>query len=240
MKISNPQLLEEVRKNKIKQLMDEAQVKDYLANHPDFLKNNPQLLAHMEFSTNDSTISSLVEHQIKVLRERNQSLQGQLIEMLRSAHNNEELLLRCNQFMLDILEAKSLKELSAKIINALKKDFDLDGAALVLVGEYKSASAPAQIVSDAKDIKAMLNCHFPDNQTLCGRLGSEVKVKLFGDMGRDLQSFALVPLGDKCESGLLALASKEVDRFEPHMGTLFVELIAKLVEHLTDTYKKVT
>ncbi|TQV88527.1 DUF484 family protein [Aliikangiella coralliicola] len=235
MKFPHPQALEQGNISQLNQLMEEAAVKNYLLNNPDFLRNNAQLLTHIELSHDCEDATSLVERQIKVLRERNQTLQGQLIDMLHAAHNNEKLLIQCNHFMLSLLQNNDLESLCTDIIAMLKQDFSLDDAALILVGDYQSAG-PAQIYSNASDIKTLLNCQFPDSQPLCGRLEIAPKKVLFGELSRELQSFALIPLGKRCEFGLLALASNDVSRFEPEMGTLFVELIAKLVTHLTRRY----
>ena len=236
MKFPNPQALEQGSVSRLNRLMEEAQVKNYLANNPDFLVKNPQLLTHMELNHGFDQTTSLVERQIKVLRERNQTLQGQLIDMLHAAHNNENLLVQCNRFMLQLLQTNNLQELVNTTIRLLKKDFDLDGAALVLVGDYEPVP-PAQIYLLAQEIKDLLNCQFPDDQPLCGRLEEAPKKALFGELGKDLESFALIPLGKECEFGLLALASNDVSRFDPNMGTLFIELIAKLVAHLTRSYE---
>lgn len=235
MKFPNPQALEKKGITQLNRVLEEAQVKNYLANHPDFLQNNPELLTHMELSHDSAGATSLVERQVKVLRERNRTMQGQLIDMLQAASSNEKLLINCNQFMLELLKTTDLQSLTAKIITALKQDFELDDVALALVGEYPQA-APAQIFADASEIKQLLNCQFPDNQPLCGRLEQAPKKALFGELCQDLESFALIPLGKQCEFGLLALASKDVTRFEPQMGTLFIEIIAKLVTHLTTRY----
>jgi len=236
MKFPNPQALEEGNVSHLNRLMEEAQVKNYLANNPDFLVKNPQLLTHIELNHGCEQTTSLVERQIKVLRERNNTLQGQLIEMLQAAHNNENLLIQCNHFMLELLQTEDLTTLCGKIVNLLKKDFNLDGVALVLAGDYPAAE-PAKIVANAGEIKSLLNCQFPDNQPLCGRLESTAKVALFGELSQNLESFALIPLGEQCQHGLLALASEDVNRFNPDMGTLFIELIAKLVTHMTKRYE---
>ncbi|MET1255676.1 DUF484 family protein [Aliikangiella maris] len=236
MKFPNPQALEEDNISRLNQLMEEAQVKNYLANHPDFLVKNPQLLTHIELNHDfGDDATSLVERQIKVLRERNQTLQGQLIEMLHAAHNNEKLLIQSNQFMIDLLQANSLVELCTNIRLFLKRDFNIDDVALVLVGTF-SQTGPAKVVAEPEQIKQLLNCQFPDSQPLCGRLEAEPKAELFGDFGKDLQSFALIPLGEGCRHGLLALASTDVSRFAPEMGTLFIELIANLITHLIKNY----
>jgi len=157
--------------------------------------------------------------------------------MLQLAHANEELLILCNQFMLELVGCTDLTTLSSRIISLLKKLFDLDGVALILVGNFDSCP-PAQVFQNSQQLKDLLDCQFPDSQPLCGRLGQMPKLALFGELSHDYQSCALIPLGNGCEKGLIALASKDVSRFDPDMGTLFVELIAKYVCALISHYER--
>lgn len=241
MKLSQPQVLF-TKKNKedlarLTEMMDDAKVKQYLLDRPDFLIKNPELLSHIELNYGEQETFSLVERQVKTLRVKNSQLQGQQIEMLQLAHANEELLILCNQFMLDLVGCSDLTTLSSRIISLLKKLFDLDGAALILVGNFDNCP-PAQVFESSQQIRELLDCQFPDNQPLCGRLGQAPKLALFGELSHDYQSCALIPLGSGCENGLIALASKDVARFDPDMGTLFVELIAKYVCALTTPYER--
>jgi len=241
MKLSQPQVLE-TKKDKenlarLYEMMDEAKVRQYLLDNPKFLIKNPELLSHIELQYGEQETFSLVERQVKTLRDKNSQLQGQQIEMLQTAHANEELLVQCNQFMLDLLGHEDLTALNSRIINDLKNTFGLDGVALVLVGDYPHC-APAQVFDKPEQIKSLLNCQFPDNQPLCGRLGQAAKLALFGELSYNYQSCALIPLGNGCENGLLALASTDVSRFDPDMGTLFVELIAKHIGALVTSYER--
>lgn len=241
MKLSQPQVLE-INSNKenlarLYEMMDEAKVKQYLLDNPKFLIENSELLAHIELDYGEQDAFSLVERQVKSLRDKNSQLQGQQIEMLQMAHANEELLMLCNQFMLELVGCSDLTSLSSQIVNNLKKLFDLDGAALVLVGDYEACS-PAQVYSNADQLKELLSCQFPDSQPLCGRLGQAPKLALFGELSNDYQSCALIPMGEGCKNGLIALASTDVTRFDPDMGTLFVELIAKYVSALVTSYER--
>ena len=129
-----------------------------------------------------------------------------------------------------------MQELCHRIRNLLIQDFDLDNAALILVGNYPDVD-DAKIYQSNDQIKSLFKCQFPDSVPLCGRLEEAPRRELFGDLCEQLESFALIPLGMQCEFGLLALASKDVDRFDPSMGTTFIELIAKLVAHLTKSYE---
>jgi uncharacterized protein YigA (DUF484 family) len=92
-----------------------------------------------------------------------------------------------------------------------------------------SACHPAKVFTNVEDIKKLLNNQFPENRPLCGRLENSIKVELFGELASEINSSALIPLGDNCSFGLLAIASKNESRFSPDMGTLFIELIAKTV-----------
>jgi uncharacterized protein len=241
MKLSQNQILE-LHKSKenlarIYEMMDEAKVRQYLLDNPNFLVKNPELLSHIELKYGEQETFSLVERQVKTLRDKNSKLQGQQIEMLQTAHANEELLILCNQFMLELVKCESLTALTATIVSQLKSNFNLDGVAIILVGDYQPC-APAQIFESSEQIKSMLNCQFPDNQPLCGRLGQKPKELLFGELSYNYQSCALVPLGDGCEKGMLALASTDVARFDPEMGTLFIELIAKFVTAVVSPHEQ--
>jgi hypothetical protein len=89
-------------------MMEEAAVRQYLCDNPDFFVKQPDLLSHIDLVHKEGELPSLVERQVKTLREKNQSLQTQLVEMLQSAFRNEELLNNCNRFMLNLLNANDL------------------------------------------------------------------------------------------------------------------------------------
>ena len=240
MNLSQPQALEiknGQENDRLYQMMDEAKVKQFLLQNPKFLIDNSELLSHLELEYGEGDTFSLVERQVKTLRDKNSRLQGQQIEVLTTAHANEELLILCNQFMRELIESSSLSKLCTKIVDRLEALFQLDDAAVILVGQFSDCQS-AKIYQSADQLKALLNCHFPDDQPLCGRLGQEVKLALFGEGSYAYQSCALIPLGNNCEHGLIALASKDVERFDPNMGTLFIELLSKYITALVIAYER--
>ncbi len=217
--------------DRLYQMMDEAKVKQFLMKNPKFLIENSELLSHIELEYGEQDTFSLVERQVKTLRDKNSQLQGQQIEVLATAHANEELLIMCNQFMRELIDNADLSDLCNRIISRLKSLFQLDDVAMVLVGDFNDCE-PAKVYSSAHQLKGLLNCQFPDDQPLCGRLGQEPKLVLFGEGSYAYQSCALIPLGNNCTHGVIALASKDVERFDPNMGTLFIELLAKYITAL--------
>lgn len=63
-----------------------------------------------------------------------------------------------------------------------------------------------------------------DGEPLCGRLHSDKQQRLFGDSHTQIQSSALMAIPER---GLLAVGSRDANRFFPGMGTLFLHLMAQ-------------
>jgi len=63
------------------------------------------------------------------------------------------------------------------------------------------------------------------------RCGADVPDEIrawFGTVGANQKSFALAPLREENLNGLLVLASEDVKRFYPEMGTLYLTWLAEL------------
>ena len=61
-------------------------------------------------------------------------------------------------------------------------------------------------------------------EPLCGRLRQDKIDRLFGQRADEVQSVALLHLGDL---GMLAIGSDDANRFFPGMGTLFLRLMSE-------------
>src|SRR5690606_15469230 len=63
-----------------------------------------------------------------------------------------------------------------------------------------------------------------DGEPICGRLQAEKQVVLYGEDVGEVQSTALLPLPGV---GLLAVGSRDANRFYPGMGTLFLRMMGE-------------
>ena len=59
---------------------------------------------------------------------------------------------------------------------------------------------------------------------MSGRLQPEKHALLYGDHGEEVQSSALLPMPGV---GLVAVGSRDANRFYPGMGTLFLRMMAE-------------
>jgi uncharacterized protein YigA (DUF484 family) len=56
----------------------EAVVAKFLRKHPNYLKNNPEVLESQQLLHNSGVAASLIERQVKLLREKNEEVNRQL------------------------------------------------------------------------------------------------------------------------------------------------------------------
>jgi len=201
----------------------------YLRHHPDFFVRHPQLLPILEIPHASGSAVSLVERQVKALREENRRIQGQLIDVLRTAQRNENLYQQCNELVNRWLLITDQATLLDQVSSDMQQLFDIDVTAVMT-----NESLQAQEICDHYEMK------FPDNQPLCGAVESKIIEQVFPESHfpeqKALKSMAIIPLGQHAQFGLLILASRHIDGFSATMGTLFLEQIAAVLKTLLNKF----
>ena len=216
---------------------DTEQVASFLSNHPDFFDDHPELMAELRLSHYTGNAVSLIEKQVQVLRDQNRDLKNRLLELVDVAQDNDRLNQRMHQMTLDLLKAGSLLQLLDTLRDHLRNEFKADAIALHLpaLDETQQREAGAQYLIIDETLKDRFPGAYADGKPQCGRLKQEQLELIFKDQAAAIESTAIVPLGDCADSGLLAIGSREVNRFNPCMGTLFLshlgELLSCLLEH---------
>jgi hypothetical protein len=217
------------------------QIAAYLDKHPEFFEEHPDLLAGLRLSHTSGKAVSLIERQVQLLREQNESLKSRLMELVNVARDNDRLSSRMHQMTLDLLQAASLVELLDKLEDHLRNEFKADAVALRLAGldETRQRDSGVETLLIDAGTKALFPTSLCDGKPQCGRLKQQQLEFLFGGQAPDIESAAVIPLGDHGHDGLLAIGSREVNRFNPCMGTLFLShlgdlLVVLLRHHVAD------
>jgi uncharacterized protein YigA (DUF484 family) len=207
------------------------QIAAYLDQHPRFFDEHPELLAGLNLSHSSGKAVSLIERQVQVLRDQNEALKGRLVELVDVARDNDRLNGRMHEMTLDLLQADSLVELLDTLEDHLRNEFRADAIALRLVqpeeGLRRETDVTALVIDEPT--KALFATSLCDGKAQCGRLKQEQLEFLFGDRAAGIASAAVMPLGHHGREGLLAIGSREADRFSPRMGTLFLSHLAELL-----------
>ena len=210
---------------------DAEQVASYLASHPEFFDNQAELVAGLRLSHASGTAVSLVERQIQVLREQNETLKARLLELVDVARDNDRLSDRVHSMTLDLLATDTEPALIDTLEDRLRNEFNADAISLFLTHIddtlQRETSVSKLEVDDA--VKTLFKPVFSENKPQCGRLREDQTAFLFREQAPAIESAAVIPLGHNAEIGLLAIGSREVKRFNNGMGTLFLTHLGELL-----------
>lgn len=209
-------------------MMHANDIANYLAEHPDFFDQHPEVLSGMQLPhPHNGQAISLVERQSMMLRERIKSLEARVAEMVRHAQDNDAIGRKLTQWMRSLLLVREPSLLPETLTDELKRIYEVPFVALRLW-----EVAPAYVTLPSANAVDDDTISFVDSMRLpfCGsNVGFEPAAWL-GD-GGTVQSLAMLPLrvgADPRTFGLLVLGSPDKDRFHPAMGTAFLERIAEL------------
>ena len=209
----------------------DEQVVEFLRADPEFFARNPALLAELRIPHDVDGAVSLLEHQVGVLRGRLQQQDKRLQRLLANARDNEELAQRMHGLTLALIDCSAADEVFAALYHTLSEQFGADAAGVRLfapprdeqdrrLGEFVQIDAAGRVLFD-RSVAA--------DKPICGRLPAAQAEFLFGAHAADIASAAVLPLGSARRFGLLAIGSRDPQRFHPGMGTMFLRNLAEVV-----------
>ena len=202
--------------------LSEQEVVAYLEKHPDFLQKHEDLLESMQVPHIAGTgMVSLIERQVEVLREKNNSQGLRLDVLIDNARINEDLTEKLHQYSLHLSATSGLTELVQSASEDLCKLFDIDEVSIHIKPEYQDENMQMSSISD-KAYTAILDTLGTEPCKCHNKLDDELMVSLFAETASSLKSCALLALDAPHRIGIIALGSSDQDRFTPDMGTLIL------------------
>ncbi|AOE48841.1 DUF484 family protein [Kangiella sediminilitoris] len=204
----------------------EGKIASYLAKNPEFFERHPELLENLKIDHKIYGSVSLVERQILNLRNRSHDLQERLTDMLDNAQVNSDLLMKCSQLAVGVIRAESRQQVADTVLEELRRHFDIDDCQLWLCDNDEDLQRVNY--SDSDTLYKLTDQQFIHKDPVCGRITESISQLFKSD--KKLQSYALIPLGDGAEDGLIALGSSNVELFTADMGTLFLRFIGDICE----------
>lgn len=210
---------------------NEAEVAAYLRAHPDFLLRYPELLETMELQHSSGSAVSLIERQVEILRGRSQRLEDKLGNLLEAARDNEKRATSVHRLARVLIRAPTLASAILGLQTSMREDFGIDEIFVGIVGpllKHSNIEGLARVEMDGAIARSFDN-FFRTKLIECGPL-AEAQAKLLFPKAAELpQSAAVVPLEKEKNLGMLVLASRDPQRFQPRQGRLFLEMTAELV-----------
>lgn len=195
----------------------------WLLDHPDFLTDRPELAERLQVPVGDEAVS-LTEFRSRRLVDENERLRRQLAELGAIAGENEHLMRRLHTLTLALTATGNPAELFDELARRLRADFRADTLRIKLRVASDVAAEGVLVESWDGEAPDWLQPVLDERRPECGRLTRQKRDWLFGDEAEEIGSAALVPIGD---AGLLAIGAHADERFQPGMGTLFLELLGE-------------
>ncbi len=237
-----------------KQPMSQAEdIAAFLRKHPNFFDQYPDVLADINLSHRFQGTVSLVERQVKTLRDQNQKLKRQLDELVGIARDNDSLNERIHRLTLALLDAASINDIYVALDDILRGDMNADAVAVKLFidADHIEVEADNELMQTVfvhmDDPSIEEYKHFLTHEKpLCGQMKPEQIRYIFGkDAGADIESTALIPIGgNSCTSescpflGMIAIGSEDPQRFHPSMGTMFLTNLGDIVSRVIKAHLK--
>ena len=212
---------------------DEA-VHDFLVQNPDFFERHGELLRSLRLPHVTGGTVSLVERQVSALRHRDVKLERRLKELVDVARANDALAGKIHALSVELLNAADLAATIRACEAALRADFGADQAVLVVFHKPELFDG----LDDGRFLRPMdrddptlraFDALFKRANPRCGQIRDSQRDLLFGEGTNEIGSCALVPLGDGCEIGFLAIGSNDGDRFHPAMSIDFIGRLGELI-----------
>jgi uncharacterized protein YigA (DUF484 family) len=202
------------------------EVAAWLRRHPAFLKQFPDLAISLVVPRDEGPAASLASYQLEVLRDKNRELSRRLHELFANAQENERLAVRTHQLTLALMRQDSAGDTVRAMAASLAEDFQGDLVRIVLFQPVAGLDDVdwLQVVPGGDARLAPFKDCLADGEPLSGRLQPEKHALLYGDRGEEVQSSALLPMPGV---GLVAVGSRDANRFYPGMGTLFLRMMAE-------------
>lgn len=204
------------------------QVAAWLRRHPQFLAGYPDLALSLVMPREDGKASSLASYQLEVLREKNRELQRRLVELNGNAQENERLAVRTQQLALALMRAGDAASTVRAMVACLREDFQGDEVRMVLFAPVAGLEAEwLQVIPRGDARLAPFADALASPEPICGRLNADKLQLLFGEEQKNAASVALLALP---KHGLVAIGSRDPNRFFPGIGTLFLRMMAQTLE----------
>jgi uncharacterized protein YigA (DUF484 family) len=210
--------------------LDAAAVAAYLREHPEFFVDFEELIPELRIPHSPGQAVSLVERQVKLLRERNIEMRHRLSQLMDVARDNDRLFDKTRRLVLDLLDAGSLEEVVGAVEDSLRHEFQVPFVSLILFSETPLGVGRSVSVAEAHQAVGGL---LSGSKTLCGVLRNHELAFLFGEDEREkVGSAAVVALNHQGLHGLLAVGSPDPQHYKSSLGTLFLSYLGEVLSRV--------
>ncbi len=206
------------------------QIAAYLETNPNFFVEHPKLVRSLKIPIESSTAISLVEFQLRKLREHISQLERENDHMVETARINSVLFEKTRTLVLALLDTNDLSDLAIILDEKLSSGFDIPVVRLLLSSQFRlpnSLNLINAIDRSLLEVDGQFATAISDQKPWVGRLTKKRKAALFGSNEISVESCATLALVRGHTYGLLALGHPNATHFQSNQDTLFLDHIGE-------------
>ncbi|SMG62116.1 protein containing DUF484 [methanotrophic bacterial endosymbiont of Bathymodiolus sp.] len=205
-------------------------VEAYLKQHPEFFHKHLDLLEHISIPHPSGNAVSLISKQLELFRNRHHEMETQLNGLIEIARDNDNSANKMHELTLAVLEADTLEIAIENLNVVLAECFLTDFFTVRILSADKQNTALEDLFVDPENEELS---HFVtelhSNQATIGRPTLAQARFLFGGNALEVKSCVIIPMAYTEIEGLVAIGSREEDRFHYSMGHLFLTQISEII-----------
>lgn len=195
----------------------------YLSQHSDFFIQHADVLATLAIPHDTGGAVSLVERQVRVLREENQKYRTQLEGLVQIARENDNIASRLHHLTLALIETQGTDGILNTLQDAMRELLNADAVAMKLfdsqaLAEHRQEFSPA-----------MFQDFLDNDRPSCGELAKQQVDYLFGEQGGGIRSVALIPVRSANLVGVVAIGSRDAQRFNLNKSVDFLQRLGEII-----------
>jgi len=208
------------------------QVASYLKQHPDFFINRDSLLAEITLPHESGHAISLLERQVKILRERSIESRHTLNQLLETAKYNDQLFNVTRALILALLMEDEVAQIASATEANLCTQPGIDACSVILFQADHLRNVEHIRMESAEFLQENFPTLLRDRRTLCKAVSKDTAAFLFPHRSSSIRSVALCPIGRERMLGVLAIGNKSQDYFNEDLDTLFLDFIGEVLESI--------
>jgi hypothetical protein len=205
----------------------EELVQNFLKKNKNFFIKHPELLKELQFPLKDEGSEKIIDLQVyryKKINQENIDLQNQMTEILLAGKSHMQSQKRILKSSLKILNSKSL----SKVFNVILSDFKL-----LLGCEYVncfSTNNNININEVQKIDTRVAKSYFREKAMTNLNQNPKGLLLFFPNKSKQIKSYILLKINFQEDMFVLAMGSKDINKFNPDQQVDLIEYLIKIIE----------
>ena len=196
--------------------LDTKEVELYLLENKDFFLSRESLVSELSFKHDAQGATSLLEMQVRKLRDEQSRLMDMLSGFVSTGKENEELFFKSKNLTLSVIAAKDFDEVKKTVELFFEQNFEIDSCILEILTD-----------SQLQELENKTNLDMNKDAIHMGPLSKEKMDAFFSS--ESVKSAVISVMKLKSGFGLLKIGSNEPTKYLGDGDTTFIEYIRDII-----------